>query len=69
MILAIKFAIAYAIPDIPHWVWQKMAMLEFNRREALKVRQSTQHPVINLNVNMICSMILFCVVQAYGQFA
>ncbi|XP_033120637.1 anoctamin-8-like isoform X2 [Anneissia japonica] len=34
--LACKFAIAYAIPDIPHWVSLQMAKLEFNRREALK---------------------------------
>ncbi|XP_038077941.1 anoctamin-8-like isoform X1 [Patiria miniata] len=35
-ILAIKFAIAYAIPDIPHWVSMEMAKLEYHRREALK---------------------------------
>ncbi|XP_033634933.1 anoctamin-8-like isoform X1 [Asterias rubens] len=36
IIIAVKFAIAYAIPDIPHWVSMEMAKLEFNRREALK---------------------------------
>nr|XP_006812289.1 PREDICTED: anoctamin-8-like [Saccoglossus kowalevskii] len=36
LILSMKFAVAYAIPDIPHWVSVEMAKLEFNRRAALK---------------------------------
>ncbi|XP_070542017.1 anoctamin-8-like isoform X2 [Ptychodera flava] len=35
-ILGMKFAIAYAIPDVPHWVSIEMAKLEFVRRTALK---------------------------------
>ncbi|XP_077988796.1 anoctamin-8-like isoform X2 [Glandiceps talaboti] len=35
-ILALKFAIAYAIPDVPHWVSVEMAKLEFTRRATLR---------------------------------
>ncbi|XP_074651882.1 anoctamin-8-like [Tubulanus polymorphus] len=36
LVLAMKCGIAYAIPDIPHWVEQEMAKWEFRRREAFK---------------------------------
>ncbi|CAN0395161.1 unnamed protein product [Lampetra fluviatilis] len=34
--LLIKYVIHMAIPDIPYWVLERMAQLEFQRREALK---------------------------------
>ena len=37
LVLGIKFAVAYAIPDIPEWVENEIAKMEFQRREALKV--------------------------------
>ncbi|KAL1484399.1 hypothetical protein MTO96_032619 [Rhipicephalus appendiculatus] len=36
VVLCIKFAIAYAIPDVPEWVATEMAKTEFHRREAAK---------------------------------
>lgn len=36
VVLCIKFAIAYAIPDVPEWVATEMAKTEFRRREAAK---------------------------------
>lgn len=36
VVLCVKFAIAYAIPDVPHWVATEMAKTEFRRREAAK---------------------------------
>ncbi|KAL3867152.1 hypothetical protein ACJMK2_044375 [Sinanodonta woodiana] len=42
IVLALKFCIAYAIPDIPKSVATEMARLEFCRREALKKLES-QH--------------------------
>ena len=39
LVLGIKFAVAYAIPDIPEWVENEIAKMEFQRREALKVYQ------------------------------
>lgn len=36
-VLALKFAVAYAIPDIPEWVETEIAKVEFQRRQALKV--------------------------------
>lgn len=36
VVLCIKFAIAYAIPDVPDWVATEMAKTEFHRREAAK---------------------------------
>ncbi|XP_013784235.2 anoctamin-8-like isoform X2 [Limulus polyphemus] len=41
IILALKFGIAYAIPDVPHWVATEMAKVEFQRREASKRLQSS----------------------------
>lgn len=38
LVLGIKFAVAYAIPDIPEWVEHEIAKMEFQRREALKVK-------------------------------
>jgi anoctamin-8 len=37
IILMFKMMIAYAIPDLPQWVAEEKARLEFLRREALKV--------------------------------
>lgn len=37
LVLGIKFAVAYAIPDIPEWVENEIAKMEFQRRQALKV--------------------------------
>ncbi|XP_022784864.1 anoctamin-8-like isoform X1 [Stylophora pistillata] len=41
LVLGIKFAVAYAIPDIPEWVENEIAKMEFQRREALKSAPST----------------------------
>ncbi|XP_073242923.1 anoctamin-8-like isoform X2 [Porites lutea] len=41
LVLGIKFAVAYAIPDIPEWVENEIAKMEFQRREALKGTPST----------------------------
>ncbi|XP_064475288.1 anoctamin-8-like isoform X2 [Ornithodoros turicata] len=43
VILFLKFAIAYAIPDIPQWVATEMAKIEYHRREAAKSLQSVRH--------------------------
>ncbi|KAJ8304856.1 hypothetical protein KUTeg_018439 [Tegillarca granosa] len=40
VILALKFLIAYAIPDVPETIAQKKAKLEYLRREALKKLES-----------------------------
>ncbi|CAD5119327.1 DgyrCDS7950 [Dimorphilus gyrociliatus] len=40
IILACKFLLAYAIPDIPHWIAQEKARLEFLRRGAFKTLES-----------------------------
>jgi len=42
--LALKFGIAYAIPDIPQWVAEEKARLEFLRRDALKVNIPVMQP-------------------------
>ena len=39
--LVIKGFIAYAIPDVPHWVAVEMAKIEFRRREIEKDSSST----------------------------
>ncbi|XP_003744254.1 anoctamin-8 [Galendromus occidentalis] len=39
LLLLLKFAIAFAIPDVPHWVQIEMAKAEFQRREAAKHHQ------------------------------
>ena len=39
LVLGIKFAVAYAIPDIPEWVEHEIAKMEFQRRQALKVNK------------------------------
>ena len=38
IVLGIKFAVAYAIPDVPEWVEVEIAKVEWKRRTALKVR-------------------------------
>lgn len=35
--ILLKYVIHVAIPDIPSWVSEEMAKLEFQRREAFKV--------------------------------
>lgn len=35
--ILLKYIIHVAIPDIPSWVSEEMAKLEFQRREAFKV--------------------------------
>lgn len=37
--LLLKYLIHVAIPDIPGWVAEEMAKLEYQRREAFKVRR------------------------------
>ncbi len=37
--LAIKFAVSYAIPDIPEWVEDEIAKVEYKRREAEKAEK------------------------------
>ena len=39
MVLAIKFAVSYAIPDIPEWVEDEIAKVEYKRREAEKAEK------------------------------
>lgn len=39
LLLLLKSAIAFAIPDVPHWVQTEMAKVEFQRREAARVRE------------------------------
>lgn len=36
LILALKFLLSRAIPDVPNWITIEMAKMEFRRREALK---------------------------------
>ncbi|XP_022647193.1 anoctamin-8-like isoform X2 [Varroa destructor] len=36
LLLLLKSAIAFAIPDVPHWVQTEMAKVEFQRREAAR---------------------------------
>ncbi|KAK7063201.1 Anoctamin-8 [Halocaridina rubra] len=36
ILIALKYGISYAIPDVPEWIENKMAKIEFQRREALK---------------------------------
>ena len=40
VILALKLGIAYAIPDVPQWVAEEKARLEYHRREAFKVGEN-----------------------------
>lgn len=40
LLLLLKFAIAFAIPDVPHWVQIEMGKAEFQRREAAKVSRA-----------------------------
>ncbi|XP_011334900.1 anoctamin-8 isoform X2 [Ooceraea biroi] len=44
IMLAIRFVIICAIPDIPHWVATEMAKVEFLRREAVRRLSSTPSP-------------------------
>ena len=39
MVLAVKFAVSYAIPDIPEWVEDEIAKVEYKRREAEKAEK------------------------------
>lgn len=39
VVLAIKFAVSYAIPDIPEWVEDEIAKVEHKRREAEKAEK------------------------------
>jgi hypothetical protein len=39
VVLAIKFAVSYAIPDIPEWVEDEIAKVEYKRREAEKAEK------------------------------
>lgn len=42
--LLLKYVIEVAIPDIPAWVAEEMAKLEYQRREAFKVRDAGTGP-------------------------
>lgn len=44
IMLAIRFIIINAIPDVPNWVATEMAKVEFLRREAAKRFSSTPSP-------------------------
>ncbi|KAK0169080.1 hypothetical protein PV327_002826 [Microctonus hyperodae] len=44
IMLAIRFVITCAIPDIPYWVATEMAKVEFLRREAVRRLSSTPSP-------------------------
>lgn len=44
IMLAIRFIIICAIPDIPNWVATEMAKVEFLRREAVRRLSSTPSP-------------------------
>ena len=55
VVLSLKFMLAYAIPDLPDWVAEEKARLEYMRRNALKVDfnpiQYTQHMVFKFLLN------------------
>lgn len=53
-VLAVKFLVAYAIPDIPHKVAEEKARLEFLRREALK-QVTTSRPSNLSGLNLMNS--------------
>ncbi|XP_071516788.1 anoctamin-10 isoform X3 [Panulirus ornatus] len=42
--IALKYGISYAIPDIPEWVATEMAKVEFQRREALRRLSTSNSP-------------------------
>ncbi|MPC57690.1 Anoctamin-8 [Portunus trituberculatus] len=42
--IALKYGISYAIPDIPDWVATEMAKVEFQRREALRRLSTSNSP-------------------------
>ncbi|XP_053629795.2 anoctamin-10 isoform X2 [Cherax quadricarinatus] len=42
--IALKYGISYAIPDIPEWIATEMAKVEFQRREALRRLSSSNSP-------------------------
>lgn len=50
--ILLKYVIHIAIPDIPNWVADEMAKLEYQRREALKVAQH----MMSINNNQIFLM-------------
>uniref|UniRef100_A0A672FEC8 Anoctamin n=1 Tax=Salarias fasciatus TaxID=181472 RepID=A0A672FEC8_SALFA len=41
--ILLKYVIHVAIPDIPTWVREEMAKLDYQRREAFKVKKKAQH--------------------------
>ncbi|KAG0713299.1 Anoctamin-8 [Chionoecetes opilio] len=43
-LIALKYGISYAIPDIPDWVATEMAKVEFQRREALRRISTSNSP-------------------------
>ena len=43
--IALKYGISYAIPDVPEWVITEAAKTEFQRRDALRrISASTSPP-------------------------
>ncbi|XP_050715998.1 anoctamin-8-like isoform X3 [Eriocheir sinensis] len=44
IMIALKYGISYAIPDIPEWVATEMAKVEFQRREALRRLSTSNSP-------------------------
>ncbi|XP_069166771.1 anoctamin-10 isoform X3 [Procambarus clarkii] len=42
--IALKYGISYAIPDIPEWIATEMAKVEFQRREALRRFSTSNSP-------------------------
>ncbi|XP_042202982.1 anoctamin-8-like isoform X2 [Homarus americanus] len=42
--IALKYGISYAIPDIPEWIATEMAKVEFQRREALRRLSTSNSP-------------------------
>lgn len=48
--LFLKYVIQVAIPDIPAWVAEEMAKLEYQRREAFKVGDAAVGPSSGLSM-------------------
>ncbi|CAL4077774.1 unnamed protein product, partial [Meganyctiphanes norvegica] len=44
IMIAVKYGISYAIPDIPEWVAKEMAKVKFQRREALRRVSTSNSP-------------------------
>lgn len=51
---------AYAIPDIPEWVENEIAKMEFQRREALKVQNEQLHQSFSLRTRgaQLCNQLM-----------